>query len=976
MMFKKIISIRQKFTLAMIYILIFELIVFAVFVFFGGTLGTIVNSVYSDLSSTAQIRTANTEESLNLVSESANNSYNDINSIMFNAAVKGSSYYDAAFKEIIPKLQDVSADDNITGSYVIMGTDLTNPRLPALYMRKSNRNLHNQSYNLNVSSEAIVTDTGILRAQNWTNSLNVSENNGIDFLSEPIRLSAENTSADALTLGYWSMPYQINFDGENVISYSLPLRDKHNNCFGVFGVEVSLDRLRDILPYLEINNRGMGNYVLLCRDGAGSEEYSKVVVSGTTFEDLNSYSPTVVFKNNKIKNSLYMIDTPKKQKSKVYAAMNELNLWANSSYSHKTWVLCGVVDSTQLDYLENNIRIHVLVTFAFTMLFGLVFAWVMSRIIAEPLHKFLDEIKMIRADNPVIPSKSGVREINDIAEIVENLTDDLTDFSSKVSTIIDLAGIKVGAFEYDKDSDFVFCTDVIYNILNMEKSGDKLFMTRWLFEEKMSLICTDIVPDINRVHKVKTADGKVRFLQLKTALNNGKTLGIIQDITQETINEHAMKMAQDHDPMTNLLNRTAFRRTLNEKFSANTNIVAVLVHLNIDKMADINMRYGNSTGDMCIYSIGSVLKAYSGKITSFAARTAGDEFKIILMGYNRPDVEKRLAELINSVYAINITVPEGSIPMEISIGLSWYPFDTDNTNLLEQYAEFAMRQVKRGGRNAYKFFDKATFVEAENYIRSSRNIEMLISEGLIHYAFQPIVNAITGEIFGYEALMRPDPTNAITPHDVIVFATEQNKLNLIERITWFTALEDFSMQTDPRMGKKMFINSIPNQLLTDWEFGELEARYGILLSNIVLEIIENEQTDPDIIAKKKSLVERWGCLLALDDYGSGYANDNTLLALKPDVIKLDIELITGIETDSDRQTLVRNIIEYSHQRNIMVLAEGIETYAQMAVLISYGVDLMQGFYLAKPSFDVIDSIDPKIINEIINIRGGQMPPQQ
>jgi diguanylate cyclase (GGDEF)-like protein len=968
---QKVISIRQKFTVAMVYILLFELIIYAIFVFFGGTLGMIVTNVYGNLKETTQIRTTDIENSLNSVSEIANNSYKEINSTIVAGIESGDSGCDAAFLGLIPRMQLVSSGENITGIFAIVGSDTGADRLPALYMRKADRSLQNQSYTVNISSENIIQQSGILRAQNWSSSINLKENNGIDFFSEPIRIANENPTVAATELGYWSMPYQINFDGEYAIAYSLPLRDDDGNCIGVYGVEINLSRLKEKLPYLELNSKGMGSYVMLCKSEYDDNIYHTIAVSGDTFDSLNNYSDTVTFRSNLTDNSMYTLNTRGKHSTDVYSTLDELKLWEHSSYSHKVWVLSGVVDSVYLNDLENSIRFNVLFAFAITMLLGLIFAWIMSRVIATPIHKFLYEIKNIRADNPVVPSRSSISEINDLAKVVENLTDDLTDFSVKVSTILDLAGLQCGAFEYDQSSDFVYCTDAIYTLLNMEKSEDKLFVRKEVFEKHLALICQDLTPGIDCVYKVMLPNGGMKFYHMKTAINNGKILGVIQNTTEETVNEMSRAIAQDHDKLTGLLNRAAFRGLLNNKLTSGKNIFAALVHCNIDKMSDVNMRYGNDIGDRYLQSVSTVLKKNTKLMNCSVARTAGDEFKLLVINYNPDEIKQGLENLFNQLYELKISTPDGSIPVQISIGIALYPVDANSHSLLEQYAEFAMRQVKRSNGNTYKYFDKAAFEESERNIRSSRNIEMLISEGLIRYAFQPIINARTGEIYGYEALMRPDSTNAITPHDVIVFATEENKLDVIERITWFTALEDFSMQVDSRVGKKMFLNSIPNQILTDEQFAEIESRYGEYLGNIVLEIIENEQTDSVLTEKKKALVEKWGCMLALDDYGSGYANDNTLLYLKPDVIKLDIEMITGIETDSDRQTLVKNIIAYAHQRNILVLGEGIETYTQMRTLIHYGVDLMQGFYLAKPSFDAVDRIDDKFVNEILEIRSKQ-----
>lgn len=187
----------------------------------------------------------------------------------------------------------------------------------------------------------------------------------------------------------------------------------------------------------------------------------------------------------------------------------------------------------------------------------------------------------------------------------------------------------------------------------------------------------------------------------------------------------------------------------------------------------------------------------------------------------------------------------------------------------------------------------------------------------------------------------------------------------VEKSTWVNALKDYTKQVDCLSPKKLFINSIPNQLLSDEDLATIEKDFDGYLDNIVLEILENEQTVGDFIEKKREIKNRWNCLLALDDFGSGYANENSLLTIKPDLIKLDLDLVANIDKDADRQSLVKNIVGYAHNRDIKVLAEGIENREQMNILLSLDVDLLQGFYLAKPNETVLTAIDERIKNEII-----------
>ncbi len=138
------------------------------------------------------------------------------------------------------------------------------------------------------------------------------------------------------------------------------------------------------------------------------------------------------------------------------------------------------------------------------------------------------------------------------------------------------------------------------------------------------------------------------------------------------------------------------------------------------------------------------------------------------------------------------------------------------------------------------------------------------------------------------------------------------------------------------------------------------------MSNIVVEITEIEQANNDILQRKKEVATEWGAQFALDDYGSGYNSDVSLLSLKPSIIKIDRGLITNIEHDTNRQSMITKLMQYAREQNIAVLAEGVETYDQMRYLIHVGIDYLQGYYIAKPQFSLkYDS--EKIEQEVLEI---------
>lgn len=128
----------------------------------------------------------------------------------------------------------------------------------------------------------------------------------------------------------------------------------------------------------------------------------------------------------------------------------------------------------------------------------------------------------------------------------------------------------------------------------------------------------------------------------------------------------------------------------------------------------------------------------------------------------------------------------------------------------------------------------------------------------------------------------------------------------------------------------------------------MESRWHELCRQMVIEITEEEEINHEALEAKRH-VPGFSGMFALDDYGSGFANENSLLELSPRFIKVDIAIIRGIDTDPDKQQIVQNIVAYAHPRNMQIIAEGVETAAELRKVIELGADALQGYFLAKPA---------------------------
>ena len=164
----------------------------------------------------------------------------------------------------------------------------------------------------------------------------------------------------------------------------------------------------------------------------------------------------------------------------------------------------------------------------------------------------------------------------------------------------------------------------------------------------------------------------------------------------------------------------------------------------------------------------------------------------------------------------------------------------------------------------------------------------------------------------------------------------------------------------------MFVNSIASICLSDEDVAEYTGRWPELMRHLVVEITEEEKCDSAALARKREAIRAGGGAFALDDYGSGYGNSSSLLELSPQYVKADLLLIRDIDRDADKQQILSSLVAYAHPRGMKIVAEGIETAAELRKVIELGVDLLQGYYLARPR-EIPDPISPEAREEIRKI---------
>ena len=243
-------------------------------------------------------------------------------------------------------------------------------------------------------------------------------------------------------------------------------------------------------------------------------------------------------------------------------------------------------------------------------------------------------------------------------------------------------------------------------------------------------------------------------------------------------------------------------------------------------------------------------------------------------------------------------------------------------------------------------------------------VQRLLDYNMFTYHFQPIVRADNGEIYSYEALMRAEGMPGITPFHILKYAELSHRLGDVEQYTFTNVIRFLDEHAELFEGRKVFINSMPNVRLDEDKMNIIMTLLENHADRIVVEMIENSEFVDEKLEQIKEQFHDMGVPIAIDDFGTGYSNITNLFRYDPDYVKIDRSLISSIHSNPNKRHIVREIIDFCHSNNIMVLAEGVESSEELRMVILMGIDLIQGYYTARPSPEVIHSLPFEIKSEI------------
>ena len=452
-----------------------------------------------------------------------------------------------------------------------------------------------------------------------------------------------------------------------------------------------------------------------------------------------------------------------------------------------------------------------------------------------------------------------------------------------------------------------------------------------------------------------------KTLDLGDGHHRSEGLSVMTDVTELRRSEQRNRLQAISDHLTGLFNRQGFEAILDDKIleaDANNTELACLF-IDLDRFKMINDNLGHAAGDAVLQTFVDRLKGLLTPLDT-ASRLGGDEFAILLAGPTADGRASKLCDAICSIFDTPFDAVGHNVRLSASIGLALYPTHAKTASELLQNADMAMYSKKRAGKNGAQIFDPSIMSQARERADIEQDIEQALEGDWLQAHFQPIRNLTNGETVGFEALMRLNHPRKglLSPAAIINVAEENGTIRRIGNAILEHALRDLAA-ISPFPGYSNAYVAV-NFSALQFEPGlptriaGLLYRYGILPNRLVVEITEAVlmHDDPQIRAVL-SAIRELGCRIALDDFGTGYSSLSYLNRFPIDIIKIDQSFTRSIRDEvadiSHRsRMLVEGINAISHRMNCIVIAEGIETAEEEAMLKDIGVDCGQGYLYARP----------------------------
>lgn len=432
-------------------------------------------------------------------------------------------------------------------------------------------------------------------------------------------------------------------------------------------------------------------------------------------------------------------------------------------------------------------------------------------------------------------------------------------------------------------------------------------------------------------------------------------VAVFHDISEVKQGEEKLKYQANHDTLTGLPNRQLFNDRLEMAiaFAKRHSQKVAVIFIDLDNFKNVNDTLGHYVGDILLQRVAETLKKCV-RTEDTVARLGGDEFMLILQDILTESNAVETSRRILTEFAKPININGNEFFINASLGITIYPDDGEDVLTMVKNADLAMYRVKETGKNGYQLFTKNMNEKVQTRVSMERDLRKAVMSGEFDVVYQPKVSLSTGMICGAEALIRwHRDGQTISPQEFIPVAEETGHIIPIGRFVLTKACGDAVKWhklgfKDIGIAVNLSARQFRDENLINTVCGIVKAT-GIKPELLGLEITENtmmEDIQTTIIALAH-LVQQ-GIKISIDDFGTGYSSLSYLKLFPINILKVDRQFIKDIPEDTDDIAISTAIINLAKGLNLQVIAEGVETQAQLDFCREHGCDGIQGFYFSQP----------------------------
>lgn len=453
---------------------------------------------------------------------------------------------------------------------------------------------------------------------------------------------------------------------------------------------------------------------------------------------------------------------------------------------------------------------------------------------------------------------------------------------------------------------------------------------------------------------VARADDQPRVITLRAFPLPDEAAAIsLLDVTDAEAAAEALRRQAHYDELTGLPNRRVLDEELQRavrETPASGERVALLM-MDLDQFKEVNDALGHHVGDQLLRGIGDRLSTVIDD--ALIARLGGDEFAVLLVGMIDDDHALRTAQRVREALSEPFLVDDIRLQSNASIGIALFPDQAVDAAMLIQRADVAMYTAKRSGQGV-AFYDPDHDRSSVARLTLSSDLPDAVAAGQLELHFQPFIDLRTGQTVRAEALVRwRHPTwGLLAPEEFVELAGLTGAIQPLTRWVFAEGIRAMASWRDRghRIGLavNLSVRNLYDPGLVD-HLGDLLERAGLDPFDLVVELTETELMDDARLAREVfEALRSLGVQTAIDDFGLGHSSVLSLRRMPVDALKIHGSLLAALGSDPDETPVVAAVVELAHALGLRVVAEGVESPAQVEELRALGCDLMQGFLLARP----------------------------